>query len=176
MWEASNMKISRNKNIVPTDKSNQRMKHDFIRCSALGRISIRWKNFSLFFLFIGLSFFASLGCGSEIKPVDIYPEDMCSYCRMAISDQRFAAQIITGSDEVFKFDDLGCMERFKEKSSDLKIAATFVKDYETKNWILYERSMIVSTSLKTPMSSGKVALADSVRAKEFLEKFPANEK
>jgi copper chaperone NosL len=128
------------------------------------------------------AFFAALllsvviGCdSSEIKPVDIYPEDMCSHCRMTISDQRFASEIITVAGEVFKFDDLGCMERFKDKSSDLKIAATFVKDYETKNWISHERSTIVQTSLKTPMSSGKVALADSVRAKEFLEKFSVNE-
>ncbi len=121
--------------------------------------------------------FYLLGCGSsEIKPVDIYPEDMCSQCRMAISDQRFAAEIITVSEEVYKFDDLGCMERYKEKTADLKIAATFVKDYETKNWIPYERSTIVQTSIKTPMSSGKVAFADSVKAKEFLEEFSVNEK
>jgi copper chaperone NosL len=100
---------------------------------------------------------------------------MCSHCRMAISDQRFAAEIITADGEVFKFDDLGCVERFKEKSADLKIAATFVKDYETKNWLPYERSTIVQTSIKTPMGSGKVALADSAKAREFLEKFPANE-
>jgi len=155
------MKSARNKSIGPTDKSGPRMKHD----------SIRLELVSLFFFFIGLSFFA---CGSsEIKPVDIYPEDMCGHCRMAISDQAFASEIITASDEIFKFDDLGCMESFKEKSSDLKIAATFVKDYETKNWILYERSTIVQTSIKTPMGSGKVAFADSIKAKEFLEKFPA---
>jgi copper chaperone NosL len=153
----------------PTDKSGQRMKSFFIRWV----VSIRWEIFFLFFFFICLSFFA---CGSsEIKPVDIYPEDMCSHCRMAISDQRFAAEIITADGEVFKFDDLGCVERFKEKSADLKIAATFVKDYETKNWLPYERSTIVQTSIKTPMGSGKVALADSSRAQEILEQFPVNE-
>ena len=120
-----------------------------------------------------ISFFL-LGCSkSEIKPVDIYPEDLCSHCRMAISDQRFAAEIITVADEVFKFDDFGCMERFKEKSSNLKIAATFVKDYEMKNWIPCEHSTIVQTSIKTPMGSGKVALADSVKANDYLRKFPA---
>ncbi len=116
------------------------------------------------------------GCSSsEIKPVDIYPEDMCSHCRMAISDQAFASEIITAEGEIFKFDDLGCLERFKEKAAALKIAATFVKDYETKNWLPYERSTIVQTSIKTPMGSGKVAVADSVKAKEYLEKFPAPE-
>ncbi len=170
MWEVGNMKLMHNKSIAPTDKSGQRIKSFFI----IEVVSIWWKKFSPFFSFIGLSFFA---CGSsEIKPVDIYPEDMCSHCRMAISDQRFASEIITVSGEVFKFDDIGCMERFKDKSSALKIAATFVKDYETKNWIPYKRSTIVQTSIKTPMSSGKVALADSGRAVEFLEKFPVSEK
>lgn len=94
---------------------------------------------------------------------------------MAISDQAFASEIITAEGEIFKFDDLGCLERFKEKATALKIAATFVKDYETKNWLSYERSTIVQTSIKTPMGSGKVAVADSVKAKEYLEKFPAPE-
>lgn len=163
------MKRYDHKKTGPTDKSGQRMKSFFIRWV----VFIRWKLFILFFLFIGLSFFA---CGSsEIRPVDIYPEDMCSHCRMAISDQAFASEIIAADGEVFKFDDLGCLERFKEKSTGLKIAATFVKDYETKNWLAYERSTIVQTSIRTPMGSGKVALADSANAKEFLKKFPPNE-
>lgn len=163
------MKRYDHEKIAPTDKSGQRIKHGLNRWV----VSIRWREFFLFFFFIGLSFF--LGCGpTEIQPVDIYPEDMCSHCRMAISDQRFAAEIITVSDEVFKFDDLGCMERFKEKSGSLKIAATFVMDYETKNWIPCERSTIVQTSIKTPMSSGKVALADSNKAREYSAKFPKN--
>lgn len=111
------------------------------------------------------------GCGSsEIKPVDIYPEDMCSQCRMAISQQAFAAEIITQADEVLKFDELGCLEKFREKTAELEIAAVFVKDYETKAWLPFERSVIVQTSLQTPMGSGKIAFADSIQAREFLEK------
>jgi copper chaperone NosL len=163
------MKLSHNKNIVPTDRNNTTDKTGLHPLAAF----IRWNKIFLFCFFIVLSFFVLGGCGSsEIKPVDIYPEDTCSNCRMAISDQRFAAEIITASEEVFKFDDLGCMESFKAKSHDLKIAAAFVRDYETKNWIFYERSTIVQTSLKTPMSSGKVALADSSRANEVLKNFP----
>jgi copper chaperone NosL len=93
---------------------------------------------------------------------------------MAVSDQAFASEIITTDGEVFKFDDLGCLERFKDNSADLKIAATFVKDYETKKWLPYERSVIVQTSIRTPMGSGKVALADSAKAREIMENFPKN--
>jgi copper chaperone NosL len=138
-------------------ETTQRIKTAFIRWV----VSIRWK---IFLLFLSL-----LGCGpSEIKPIDIYPEDMCSQCRMAISQQAFAAEIITKAEEVFKFDDLGCLERFKEKSSALEIAAVFVKDYQTKAWLPFERSVIVQTSLQTPMGSGKIALTDSQQAGEFL--------
>lgn len=93
---------------------------------------------------------------------------------MAISEQAFASEIITADGEVLKFDDLGCLERFKEKSTDRKTAATFVKDYETKNWLPYERSTIVQTSIKTPMSSGGVAFTDSIKATEYMKKFPAS--
>ena len=140
-------------------ETTQRIKAAFIR----GVVSIRWK---LFVFFLSL-----FGCGSsEIKPLDIYPEDMCSQCRMAISQQAFAAEIITKAEEVFKFDDLGCLERFKESSGEIEIAAVFVKDYQTKVWLRFERSVIVQTGLQTPMGSGKIAFADSIQAKKFLEK------
>lgn len=128
-------------------------------------------HFSLWAAFVWL-----YGCNSsEIKPVEIYPEDMCSQCRMAVSDHAFASEIITTTGEVYKFDDLGCLQSFKTKSSDLKIAATFVKDFESKKWLPYERSTIVRTGINTPMGSGLVAFADSARAKAHLEKFPVKE-
>lgn len=169
MWEVNGMKLLRNKNFGATEKSDPRIKSGCV-------VATRFEILFLFFLFSGLSLVAFLGCdSSEIKPVDIYAEDMCAQCRMTVSDQAFASEIITTDGEVFKFDDLGCLEKFKEKSTALKIAATFVKDYATKNWLPYERSTIVQTSIKTPMGSGKVAFADSSQAQAYLKKFPVME-
>jgi copper chaperone NosL len=162
------MKTLHSKNLVSSAESGRWIGSFFVRWL----VSIRWEFCFLFFFFISLAFLALHGCGSaEIKPVEIYPEDMCSQCRMAISEHVFASEMIMADGEVFKFDDLSCLEKFREKSAGRKIAATFVKDYETKKWLPYERSVIVQTSLKTPMGSGKVALADSARAKEFLKNF-----
>ena len=123
---------------------------------------------------ISLALMLFVGCTSrEIKPVDIYPEDNCSHCRMAISDQSFASEIITQENEVYKFDDIGCAENFKQESPSLKIAATFVKDYTTKNWLRYDKAVFIETKLITPMGSGKIAFADSSKAKEFAEKYSA---
>ena len=122
---------------------------------------------------LGLVIVTIIGCEtSEIKPVNIFPEDNCSHCRMAISDQSFASEIITNQTEVFKFDDIGCMEEFKRQESNVKIAATFVKEYESKRWIPIEKSFIVKTSIKTPMGSGKVAFADSLKGKALLSQYP----
>jgi copper chaperone NosL len=118
---------------------------------------------------IGWLGMSGLGCNpAGPKPVEIYPEDNCSHCRMAISDQSFAAEIITSQNEVFKFDDIGCMDEFKRTSVDLTISAAFVKNYDTKQWLPIEKSVIVKTDIQTPMGSGKVAFPDSSRAREFV--------
>lgn len=116
------------------------------------------------------------GCAAtEIKPVDLYPEDQCAQCRMAVSNEAFASEIITRNGDVFKFDDLGCQEKFLKEKSDLAVAAIYVKDYQTRTWLLKEKSVIVQTSLKTPMGSGKVAVADSAQAKQLAEQYPASD-
>lgn len=117
---------------------------------------------------------AVAGCSkSAVKPVDIFPEDMCSHCRMSVSNQAFAAEIITENGEALKFDDIGCMEEFTRNSHDIKMAGAFVKDYETKEWLQLEKSTIVVTGIATPMGSGKIACGDSVRAANIRDTFPA---
>jgi copper chaperone NosL len=123
-----------------------------------------------YWLFVALGF---VGCAAtEIKPVDLYPEDQCAQCRMAVSNEAFASEIIAQNGEVFKFDDLGCLEKFLKEKSGLAVAAMYVKDYQTRAWLSKDKSVIVQTSLKTPMGSGKVAVADSVQAKQLVEKYP----
>ena len=121
-----------------------------------------------------LMFSCSLfSCGrSETKPVELFPEDMCAYCRMGMSDPRFAAEIISDGSEVFKFDDIGCMDRYRVLTPGLTVAAAFVKDFETSAWIRFEKSIVIKTGVATPMGSGKVAFADSARATDFLRRHP----
>jgi copper chaperone NosL len=116
------------------------------------------------------------GCGSrEIRPVDLYPEDMCAACRMAISDPRFASEIIEQDGTVHKFDDLGCLIKFREKGKAGASAVIFLKDYETLAWVPYEKSTIVETGITTPMASGRVAFASSERAGAFARANPPRE-
>ncbi|MDH3251251.1 MAG: nitrous oxide reductase accessory protein NosL [Ignavibacteria bacterium] len=112
------------------------------------------------------------GCGlTEVAPVDIYPEDNCSHCRMAISDSRFAAEIITADREVFKFDDIGCMEQYRSRIPGGQ-HFVFVRDYEDNRWLPLEKSTIVRTGIMTPMGSGKLAFGNPSKADAFLLEHP----
>lgn len=120
-----------------------------------------------------LAAFLAAGCASsEMKPVDIFPEDACAQCRMAVSDKAFASEIITEESEVLKFDDLGCLETYRKKNPAVKIRAMFVSDFESRTWLAYDQSHIVRTGVTTPMGSGMVAFADSAKAAEFVKKNP----
>lgn len=130
--------------------------------------NIRWLGYSTM-----AALLLVLGCSSsDLRPVELYPEDSCAQCRMAVSDPAFASQIITEDSEVFKFDDIGCLENYRKKNSGLKIRAMFVSDYESKTWLPFEKSVIVKTGVSTPMGSGKVAFADSGRAAAFAKDNP----
>lgn len=115
------------------------------------------------------------GCSAkEVKPVDIFPEDMCAYCRMAVSDQRFASEIVTDAGEALKFDDIGCLEQYESDHPVVKAATRFVKEYDTKGWLRWQDAVVVTTGLSTPMGSGKVAVRDSGRAEELVRRYPVS--
>ena len=137
------------------------------------------RNNSVARIFLTLALFGALllmsigGCGpSEPRPVDIFAEDECSNCRMAISQPSFASEILTAEGDAFKFDDLQCLSMFRKKRGDVTPAAIFVKDIDSKEWMPYAQSVIVQTGMDTPMGSGMVATRTQERAKELVEQYP----
>lgn len=106
-------------------------------------------------------------------PVEIAPEDMCAFCKMAISEKRFAAEIIPKDGEPLKFDDIGCMIRYmKIRQNRGEITAVFVVDYETREWLKAEEAHYVrSSQLTTPMSSGIVAYREKAQADTAVAKY-----
>jgi copper chaperone NosL len=106
-----------------------------------------------------------VSCSGSIKPVDIEKGDMCSFCRMAISEKKFAAQIITDEETALKFDDIGCLLRYRAAGGEQpKAAAVYVADSRSGGWLKAEDAFFVrSGSVKTPMGSGIIAF-DSTEA------------
>jgi copper chaperone NosL len=124
------------------------------------------------FLLFALALLAA-GCAqgtAEIAPPEIrYGEDVCAECKMIISDPRFAAgyayEIAPGRFETVAFDDIGDMLSFASKHPEHDVAAWYVHDYETKEWIdATTASYLVSDQVETPMASGIASFANRDRA------------
>lgn len=108
-----------------------------------------------------------------IEPVAIEANDMCAFCRMSISEKRYAAELIDRDGEAFKFDDIGCLANFtKQKKNDGSIRATFVMDFERREWLKAEEAFYVrSSEFRTPMSGGIVAFKDEANAQAAAAKY-----
>ena len=119
-------------------------------------------------------FLLLIGCGSAaLRPVELRPEDMCAFCRMAISQKRFACELMTQDGEALKFDDIGCMLHFrKERSRPEFVAATFVVDFETREWLKFEEAHFVkSKEFATPMEGNLVAFKTKASAEAASVRF-----
>ena len=68
-------------------------------------------------LFVALTVFFILffmSCATGPEPIR-FGEDMCSFCKMTIMDQKFGAEIVTAKGKVYKFDAAECMLGFADK-------------------------------------------------------------
>ena len=89
--------------------------------------------------------------------------ELCGWCRMAISDARFAAQLVSPSEEPRFFDDVGCLATFlKSGGAPAKGQIAYVADHRTKAWVRASKAVYTrKAGLETPMGSGLIAHADA---------------
>lgn len=114
---------------------------------------------------VALLFVALAGCSrGPAAPVALDTKnDRCGWCRMAVSDARFAAQLVSPSEEPRFFDDVGCLAMFlKAGGAPARGQIAFVADHRTKAWVRAAAAVYTKKSgLESPMGSGLVAHADA---------------
>lgn len=101
-------------------------------------------------------------------PVEVEPGDTCARCGMVISDMRHVGEII-GDRDVWKFDDVGELFIYRQEQglSDGDVRATYVKGYDTGQWVeAGSAHYVVAPDVATPMGTHVLALVeeDSVGA------------
>ncbi len=103
------------------------------------------------------------GCSSAQQPAQVDTRnDSCAYCRMMVSDVRFAAQIVAPGEEPRFFDDVGCLRDFLKKNVATKGAVAYVADHRTKEWVAAAKAVYVRNErVATPMGSNILAYADA---------------
>ena len=86
--------------------------------------------------------------------------ETCGSCRMVVSDQKFAAQIVARGEGPMFFDDLGCLARRLGKAPLPEGAAIFVADHRTAEWVSAGAAVFTRVPLlDTPMGSHIIAHA-----------------
>jgi len=112
---------------------------------------------------------AMTACENTPQPADIEESDMCSYCRMAISEKRYAAEAADIDGNVYKFDNPMCMARFiAERGLKSRIAVYYIAGYDTRSWLDARTAAYAkSPEIPSPMASGLAAFGDAVKARQF---------
>ena len=112
-----------------------------------------------------------VACSSEdYKPVAINEDiDRCVICNMAIKDDQFATQIITTEGQALKFDDLGCLHTWQEENGTATVGATYVRDYNSMQWIKYEKAYYVyDSTIQTPMAYDMISFEEKASAEQYI--------
>jgi copper chaperone NosL len=113
----------------------------------------------------GLILLSVASCGGGVpQPAVLDPRnDTCAYCRMAVSVQRLAAQIVAPSEEPKFFDDIGCLRDYLRQHPALAPGSVaYVADHRTGEWVAASRAVFTrGRAVQTPMASGLVAHRDA---------------
>lgn len=121
-----------------------------------------------------IGIFTLTSCNAGPQPIKA-GTDQCAFCKMGISDTRFACELITQKGKLFKFDDTHCMLQFAASPEFDKnsIKQYYIANFsEPSQWLLANNSFLLkSDQLKSPMGGNTAAFATEAERKSAAETF-----
>jgi copper chaperone NosL len=88
--------------------------------------------------------------------------EACASCRMAVSEARFAAQLVAPGELPRFFDDIGCLASFLKAGHAPADATAYVADHATRAWVRADLAVYTRVAgLATPMGSHVIAHANA---------------
>ena len=124
-----------------------------------------------YILIVFLTIFSS--CNISPEPIK-YGKDNCNYCKMTITDNRFASELLTNKGKIYKFDEISCMLAFvsEQELDSTKIEGMYISDYCPNNNLSNKNLMffMLSDSLKSPMGGNVAAFSNKDSIKKYNEK------
>ena len=135
---------------------------------------MRSSSFILKMILVVIALIFLVGCSQE--PVEIhYASDECAHCKMMITDEQFASQLVTAKGKALKFDAIECMAIYHRKNKDdLGDSRLWVSNYNTPGtWLdAFEAQYVKSEVIKSPMGESLLALPTKEAAEVHIEKRP----
>lgn len=125
------------------------------------------------FIFL-LSLTLLVACSQE--PAEIhYGSDECAQCKMMITDNRFATQIVTSKGRAIKFDAIECLTAYRRQHNDeLEGAKLWVSNFGSPGeWLPAQEALYVQSEvINSPMGASLLALPSMQKAKSHIGKNP----
>lgn len=116
------------------------------------------KKYFLFPLLIILMLSACID--QEPKEVNLHTDE-CAYCKMIVSDQQFASQLVSDKGKSYPFDSIECMAAYAHQTPDIsENAKLYAADFtQPGQWLLLENADIYrAESVQSPMGLSLFAL------------------
>ena len=121
-----------------------------------------------------LLLFALSSCNTKPEAI-IVGKDVCSYCKMPVSDNRFGAEVITEKGKIYKFDDAHCVLSFLHDAkfeSEKNYAIYFVDFSGDHSLMPVSKSLFLkSEALRSPMNGNVAAFNNSDSLQMAFDKY-----
>lgn len=121
----------------------------------------------------GLIILIFTSCSQE--PVEIHiHSDQCAHCKMMISDERFATQVISPKGKAVTFDAIECMVSWQKEQADTDGYQAWVSDYNKGgSWIKASQAIYVKSEVvSSPMGASLLSFNSKEEALEHLSEYP----
>ena len=105
-------------------------------------------------------------CGPDGPTPIKVNSDMCDFCKMTISNGKFAAETLTKKGRYYKFDDVTCMVRYIKENNSVEYKAHYVGDYLQENTLIPVTTahFIKGGSIQSPMRGNIAAFTSGTEA------------
>lgn len=118
------------------------------------------------------------GCNTGPEPV-VAGTDHCDFCKMTITDIRYAAETVTKKGRIYKFDDIQCLISFskKKENSTMEKANNYFADFAGGHSLIKSTDCLVLTggNIHTPMNGNTIAFKNRDSLKKYAAQFNAAE-
>ncbi len=129
------------------------------------------------FLLILIFTFIFNSCSPKPEPIN-YGQDVCELCKMNITDNKFAAEIVTNKGKIYKFDSVECLFNFKHLEIDnMEIHSEWVNDFSNPGALinLKEAFFLHSDVFRSPMGLNVLSFSSQEKRDELKNQYGGKE-
>ena len=114
--------------------------------------------------------FVLAACADGPRQIQVGAEE-CAHCRMLVSENRFASQLVTDRGRSYIFDSIECMAEFLDEGTEVeeeRVGSLWVTDFTRPGeWMeAGEAHFLRSDELRSPMGMNLSAFADEAAVRE----------